>query len=648
MCGLAGVLDFAKSRSSDDLSRIVEAMGDAVRHRGPDEGGQWVDAEAGIAIAHRRLSIQDLSEAGRQPMVSSSGRYVLAYNGEIYNSRDLRKELKGSFRGLSDTETLLEALSEWGVSKTLPRLVGMFAFALWDREQRTLTLARDRMGIKPLYWGRQGERVFFASELKSLFAHPNFQASVDRAALSDLVSFNYVSGPQSIFADVSQLEPGCFVRIDADTNALMTRYWDVCEAYAHGQENRLKRSDAEILEQFDDLLKEAVRGRMVSDVSIGTFLSGGVDSSIITAVMQGMSSSPVKTFTIGFGEGEFNEANHAREIAKHLGTDHHELQVSSSDALDVIPKLSSMYCEPFADSSQIPTHLVSEMARRNVTVALSGDGGDEVFAGYNRHLAGHEMWSRMSGVPVPLRQCLAKLLKFPSHMFYDRLATLLPERRRPSQMGDKMMKFAGLMGSVTLDDFYAQVVRSWNNEKGIVINGHESLSWMDNISRAAVVSGPVERMQVMDMLTYLSGDILTKVDRASMAVGLEARVPLLDHRIVEFSASLPMNMKIRDGQTKWLLRRVLDNYVPRELIERPKQGFAVPLGDWLRGPLRDWAEDLLSEKSLTDAGLFHAAPVRKKWLRHLKGQHHEHHDLWSILMAQDWWRRWMSQSHGGE
>lgn len=645
MCGLAGIFDLNQSLSADDIKRVVGAMGAAVHHRGPDEGDAWVDAKAGYGVAHRRLSIQDLSAAGRQPMISASGRYILSYNGEIYNGADLRAELQArgsSFNGHSDTEVLLEGLAQWGVEKTLPRLIGMFAFAVWDREDRCLVLGRDRLGIKPLYWGRQGQRFFFASELKSLMAHPDFKAEVDRSALSDLVAFNYVTGPRSIYDGIAHLEPGCFVRIDAQGTAQTTRYWDLLEIASQDQDHRTLLSDAQALAQLNDVLGDAVRGRMISDVPLGAFLSGGVDSTLITAVMQSISPNPVKTFTIGFGESEFNEADHARAIAAHLGTEHHELQVSGQDALDVIPNLSRMYCEPFADSSQIPTYLVSKMARGHVTVALSGDGGDEGFAGYNRHRVGHDIWPRVKGIPAPVRRLMAGLIKGVPHAVYDRMASVLPENKRPSQLGDKMNKMAGMLSSRELDDFYAGVVRLWDRPESVVVGGGDNLSWQHKAAAVRAITDPVKRIQVMDMLTYLPGDILTKVDRASMAVGLEARVPLLDHRVVEFASALPMNMKIRGGETKWLLRQMLDQYVPRSLIERPKQGFAVPLGDWLRGPLREWAEDLLSEDALNTAGLFHAAPVRAKWQRHLSGQHHEHDALWSILMAQDWHRTWLA------
>lgn len=644
MCGITGALDFSRSRSDDEIIRIARTMGDSIRHRGPDEGGEWVDAASGLALAHRRLSIIDLSAAGRQPMHSASGRYVLAYNGEIYNFRALRVALEGKgavFGGHSDTEVLLEAFAHWGVEDTLPRLIGMFAIALWDREERSLVLVRDRLGIKPLYWGRQRDHLFFASELKSLFEHPDFRPNVNRTALSKLVAFNYIPGPDSIYDDIFQLEPGCFARIDSEGRVQTMRYWDLFEIARQGSVNRTRFSDAEAERHLESLLGDAVSDRMISDVPLGALLSGGVDSSTVTAQMQSVSTNPVKTFSIGFRKAELNEANHARAIAEHLGTDHHELILGDHDALDVVPNLSRMYCEPFADSSQIPTHLVSAMARQHVTVALSGDGGDEVFAGYNRYLAAANVWPRIAKLHAFARSLMAGAFMGVPHAAYDRMAALLPESKRPSQPGDKMVKLAGMLACQNLDEFYDQVVRFWNNTEAVVVGGDE-FSTSERLGAAAAISDPVERMQVKDMLSYLPGDILTKVDRASMAVGLEARVPLLDHRVVEFACSLPMTMKIRGGETKWLLRRVLDRHVPRELTERPKAGFAVPLGEWLRGPLREWAEDLLSEESITSAGLFHAGPVREKWQRHLTGNHHEHYALWSILMAQDWHRTWMT------
>jgi asparagine synthase (glutamine-hydrolysing) len=645
MCGIAGVYDLAKLHSSEELKTIARGMGDSIRHRGPDEGSEWLDANAGLALAHRRLSIIDLSAAGRQPMASASGRYILAYNGEIYNFAELREQLAhvgASFRGASDTEVLLEAIAHWGAEETLPRLIGMFAFALWDREGRELVLARDRLGIKPLYWGRQGRQVFFGSELKSILAHPDFQPKVDRTALSGLVALNYVPGPQSIYADIIQLRPGCVIRINERGDSHSTSYWDAAQAAVLGTDSPHQLSDADAEEHLDSLLGDAVQRRMVADVPLGTFLSGGVDSSTVAGLMQAASASPIKTFSIGFENDEYDEARYAKAVAGHLKTDHHELYLSNREALEVIPRLPGMYCEPFADSSQIPTYLVSAMARDHVTVALSGDGGDEVFAGYNRHLVGQTLWPKVSGIPFPVRSLAARMLRCVPHSVYDRAAALIPQRRRPSQLSDKMMKVAGLMESPSLKDFYHQVVRFWHDTTSIVVDGGSNASTSAITANVPNLSAPVAWMQVLDILTYLPGDILTKVDRASMAVGLEARVPLLDHRVVEFGLSLPMDMKIRHGETKWLLRRVLDRYVPRNLIDRPKKGFGVPLDIWLRGPLRDWAEDLLSERSLAQTGLFFPAPVRQKWQRHLRGEQNEQYALWSILMAQDWYKTWIS------
>ena len=647
MCGIAGFLDLSKARSPKNLSLIARAMGDKIRHRGPDEGQEWLDAQAGVAFAHRRLSIIDLSAAGRQPMISSSGRYVLIFNGEIYNFQKLRKSLETigtPLKGHSDTEVLLETLACWGVEDTLPRLIGMFAFALWDREKRVLVLARDRLGIKPLYWGRQGNHLFFASELKCLFAHPDFRPEVDRAALSDMVAFNYIPGPRSIYAGISHLPPGCFIRIDPDCDIQMKQYWDVVSVVNNGIKNQISLSDADATAHLELLLGEAISDRMVSDVPLGAFLSGGVDSSTVTALMQSLSASPVKTFTVGFEENSFSEVPHARAIADYLGTDHHEIILSSREALDIIPILSEMYCEPFADSSQIPTHLVSAIARKEVTVALSGDGGDEVFAGYNRYLAGQTLWPRATQMPMPVRELMAWMLRTLPHSMYDGLADMLPRRLTPPLLGDKMSKVADLLDSRSLNEFHARAVRFWKDASTVVIDGTAGSFGDEQAARLLGMPETVDQMQLLDMLTYLPGDILTKVDRASMAVGLEARVPLLDHRVIEFMSSLPTNMKIRGGETKWLLRRVLDGYVPRRLIDRPKMGFAIPLGEWLRGPLRDWAEDLLSEEMLMRTGLFHPNSVREKWHRHLSGSHFEHYSLWSILMAQNWYLTWMMPS----
>lgn len=647
MCGIAGALHLNETRPADELTCVARIMGNAISHRGPDGSGEWVDPNAGISLAHRRLSIIDLSTAGRQPMTSADGRHVLVFNGEIYNFRDLRSELEQAgtmFRGNSDTEVLLEGVASWGLEQTLGRAVGMFAFALWDREVRTLTLARDRVGIKPLYWGRQGETVYFASELKALMAHPEFERVVDRNALESLVRYNYVTGSQSILQGVHQLEPGCFVRIDDTGNVHCRRYWDLAALVVDRETSTNEMSVDETVEDVEALLTTAVHDRMVADVPLGAFLSGGVDSSTVVALMQSVSSSPIKTFSIGFDEAEFDEARHAKQVAAHLGTDHHEFIVSPNAALDVIPKLPTMYCEPFADSSQIPTFLVSEMARDHVTVALSGDGGDEVFGGYNRYIAAAKAWPKLRHIPHGVRRILATALRSVPASAAESLAGLLSGHNRPVQPSDRLNKIATLLGSEDLDAFHAAIVQIWPEADSVVLgtDGRRDSGTQDRLLHR--LSDPVTRMQIADMLGYLPGDILTKVDRASMAVGLEARVPLLDHRVIEHVCALPTGSKIRDGRSKLLLRRILDRHVPRSIIDRPKAGFALPLGGWLKGPLREWAEDFLSEKSLIDQGLFDPAPVRRKWADHLAGRRSEQYALWSILMTQAWARHWLRAS----
>ncbi|MEQ8667408.1 MAG: asparagine synthase (glutamine-hydrolyzing) [Rhodospirillales bacterium] len=646
MCGLAGALALSNSRSNEELARIGNAMGNAIRHRGPDDDAEWTDAEAGLVLAFRRLAIVDLSAAARQPMTSYGERFVILFNGEIYNFRDIRRELEAqglTFEGHSDTRVLLEALASWGPDKTLSKLVGMFAFALWDRRERTLLLARDRLGIKPMYWGRQGSFTFFGSELKALRAHPDFVPRIDRTSVEQLVRFNYVPGPESIYRDIRQLEPGTYVTIDRDGGARHVRYWDAFELASSAFGRRAALSPEVAEEALAEILEDAIERRMIADVPLGVLLSGGIDSSLVAAIMQARSAKPIKTFSIGFADDEFNEAGHAKAIAAHLGTDHHEQILSPEDALAVVPELPSIYCEPFADSSQIPTHLVSQMARRHVTVALSGDGGDEVFAGYNRYLAAHSIRPRLAQLPAAIRHLAAWMMRRTPGELMDRIAVLLPKSRRPSQIGDKARKLADLFDADDTKTFHRRVTQFWSGAPSFVIGAPGEDRGPAAFDRDVTGATVVETMQLVDLLTYLPGDILTKVDRASMSVGLEARVPLLDHRIIEFSWTLPESLKIRDGQSKWLLRRVLDRHVPRHLTERPKAGFAVPLGTWLRGPLRDWAEDLLSAESLRDIGLFDAAPVREKWVRHLSGRDQAHYDLWSVLMTQAWARAWPSQ-----
>lgn len=641
MCGLAGFLDLKRSRDGAEQVRLARAMADALTHRGPDDGDAWADASAGVALGHRRLAIIDLSAAGHQPMHSASGRSVIAYNGEIYNAAEIRTELQArgvAFRGHSDTEVLLEACEAWGVQAAVERMIGMFAFALWSVERRELTLCRDRFGIKPLYWGRQNGLIFFASELKSLFAHPDWRAEVDRTALTGLAHVNYVPAPRSIYAGIAKLTPGVLVTIDAEGEAVETPYWDSAKAAEQARRDPLDLSDREATDRLEDLLKDAIGRRMVADVPLGALLSGGVDSSTVVALMQAQSTRPVNTFSIGFDEGGFNEAPHASAVAKHLGTNHHELIVRGEDALAVVPRLSAMYDEPFADSSQIPTHLVCALARRHVTVSLSGDGGDELFAGYNRHVFAAGPWRRLARVPMALRRLGAGVLGTVRPGVWDGLESALPKGVCPPQLANKAAKLATMLDAENADAAYLALVRLWKDPASVVAGG--ALEW------GALAEGGdgdvAARMQLMDTLTYLPDDILAKVDRASMAVSLENRVPLIDHRVFEFAWRLPLHQKIRDGRGKWILRQVLDRHVPGELIDRPKMGFGIPLGEWLRGPLRDWAEDLLSVHSLNSAGLFNAPMVRAKWARHVAAREDASYALWSILMATDWYRHWLA------
>lgn len=643
MCGIAGFLDPSAGLGEDTMAARVRSMAEVIRHRGPDGDGVWCDPEAGIAFGHRRLSIIDLSDAGAQPMVSADGRYVITYNGEAYNFDVLAKELEKAghrFRGRSDTEVIVEACAAWGVERTVEKLIGMFAFALWDRKERRLTLARDRLGIKPLYWGRFGGLFLFGSELKALRAHPGWRAEIDRDALAAYFRFAYVPEPRSIYAGVQKLPPGALLVLADGREPEITRYWDPRAVAREGARDPSRLDDDEAADTLDTLLRDAVGRRMVADVPLGAFLSGGVDSSAVAALMQAGSDRPVRTFTIGFNEPGYDEAKHAKAVAAHLGTDHTELYVEPADALDLVSRLPDWFDEPFADSSQMPTYLVSEMTRRHVTVALSGDGGDEMFAGYNRYTWGDRVWRRSGWMPQQIRNGLAGLLTAPPPAAWDRMFQLAPARLRPPEAGDKLYKFADALAAAGPDDLYRRMVTQWS-EPGLVEGAAEPGGeiWDDTVSRD--LPDFVRRAQYFDSVTYLPGDILTKVDRTSMAVSLEARVPLLDHRVAEFAWRLPQSQTIRNGRGKWLLRRVLDRYVPRALIDRPKSGFAVPLASWLRGPLRDWAAGLLDEDRLERDGILNPAPVRAAWEEHLSGRRNRQHQIWTVLMFQAWKERWM-------
>ncbi len=685
MCGITGFLVFS-GRAAAALTETARRMADALRHRGPDDAGVWVDADAGLAFAHRRLAILDLSPAGHQPMVSACGRYVIAFNGEIYNHLELRAELERqagamlaqgvdcrgpaalamttsmprhceaaeptrqstafAWRGHSDTETLLAGIAAWGLEATLRRCVGMFAIALWDRQERTLQLARDRFGEKPLYYGWVGGAFLFGSELKALKAYPGFAAPVSREALVQYLRFMYVPAPWSIYEGIYKLEPGCLLTLAGPSADIqIKRWWALADVVQAGLNDPLA-DEVEALQLLEERLADAVRLQSLADVPLGAFLSGGVDSSAIVALMQQQATRPVKTFTVGFAEAGFDESLHARAVAQHLGTEHHELFVTAPEARAVITGLPHMYDEPFADSSQIPTHLVCRAARQHVTVALSGDAGDELFGGYNRYFWGPRIWNRVSWLPFTLRRGLGGAIRALPAGGWDALSGMAGV----SRLGDKIRKLATGLDSVRdMDDLYWSLVSEWTDPGRVVKwNGGKAGSPLafgprdDNLrggssnDRLPPGLDPVERMMYRDSLTYLPDDILCKVDRAAMACSLETRVPFLDHRVAELAWRLPQSLKIRGNIGKWALRRVLYKHVPSKLIERPKAGFAIPVGQWLRGPLRDWAEALLDETRLAREGCLDPAPIRETWRQHLSGRYDWTPRLWSVLMFQAW------------
>ena len=644
MCGLVGFFAGDVGDAENARGRLVR-MANRIVHRGPDDAGYWCDVQRGIGLGHRRLSIIDLSPAGHQPMHSSGGRYVIAFNGEIYNHLDLRRELAltadFAWRGHSDTETLLAGFDAWGVRQTVERCIGMFAFAVWDNASGVLTLARDRLGEKPLYYGWQGsgatKTFLFGSELKALKAHPAFSAGIDRGALCLLLRHNAIPAPYSIYEGIAKLDPGCVLSVSLDRpEPQISQYWSLPEVALAGVATPFSGTPDAAVDQLDGLLKDAIRGQMMADVPLGAFLSGGIDSSAVVALMQAQSIQPVKTFTIGFNDAGYNEAVHAKAVARYLGTEHTELYVQPQQARDVIPLMPTLYCEPFSDSSQIPTFLVSQMARQHVTVSLSGDAGDELFAGYNRYQMTERLWRRLEHIPRPIRSLLARGITSVSPAGWDRLARYIPGASGYRVFGDKLHKGAGVLASGSVDELYLGLVSHQTRPESWVIGGHEPPTKLTGLRPALDGLSSVERMMVLDTISYLPDDILTKVDRAAMGVSLESRVPFLDHRVVEFAWKLPLGYKLCGGQTKWALRQVLYRYVPKELIERPKMGFGIPLDVWLRGPLREWAETLLDEARLKREGYFHPAPIREKWIEHLSGSRNWSHHLWDVLMFQAW------------
>ncbi len=647
MCGFTGFFELNKDRLGS--CSYLKEMNDALIHRGPDDSGQWIDPEAGIGLGHRRLSILDLSPQGHQPMTSANGRYVIAYNGEVYNFNAIRRELDSisseniAWRGHSDTEVILAAIEQWGVENTVKKFIGMFAFSLWDRKERTLYLVRDRLGIKPLFYGWQGNSFLFGSELKAVKRHPDFKGDVDTNSLALMMRHNYIPSPYSIYKGIKKLSPGHILVLSTESSnrdPKLIPFWSAKDAAEKGLSDPFTGSENEAVTQLDSLLRDAIKLRMISDVPLGAFLSGGVDSSTVVALMQAQSTSPVKTFSIGFHEEEYNEATHAKAVANHLGTDHTELYVTAQQAMDVIPRLPTLYDEPFSDSSQIPTFLVSELARRKVTVSLSGDGGDELFSGYDRYERADYLWNRIKRYPGFLKKGFAQFLTtIPTEKWdrlFFRLKPVLPSMLRVENPGHKLHKFSQFLNANSPEEFYKGLVTHWDHPAKLVPGAVEPLTPLSNSLQWGKVPEFVERMMFLDTITYLPGDILTKVDRASMGVSLEARVPLLDHRVVEYSWKIPLSMKLKNNQTKWLLRQVLYKYVPKEMIERPKMGFGVPIDEWLRKPLRDWAENLINEPRLRNEGFFDPKMVRKKWEEHLSGTYKWHYPLWDVLMFQAW------------
>ncbi len=638
MCGIAGLW----SKRPPDPA-LLKRMALAIRHRGPDDEGVWIDADAGVGLAHRRLSIVDLSPHGHQPMLSSDGRFALSYNGEIYNHAELRATLdreghapEGGWRGHSDTETLVEAIAAWGLDAALDRSVGMFAFASWDRRDRTLSLVRDRFGEKPLYYGWAGRDFVFASELKAIRVHPDFDSEIDRQALHVFAARTNVPGPLSIYRNVFKLEPGSVLKLtnldpfDAPPTKHIRRYYDYANVVRAGLADPIT-SETEALAALETALNIAIDGQAVADVPVGAFLSGGIDSSAVTAFYQQRSSTPVRTYTIGFEEAGYNEADDARAVAKHLGTIHHELVVTASEARDVIPLLPSVYDEPFADSSQIPTYIVSRFARRDVTVALTGDGGDEMFAGYNRHVSAPAMWRSLRKVPQPLRAAASATLGQLPSRFWTAATTALPGRIAPN-LGAKLHKALRTAGHARdFGDIYDDFLDQWAGEANPVIGAAPLAS-----RRLLDIADDSVATMLQDATGYLPDDILTKVDRASMAVSLETRVPFLDHRLAAVAARIPLAMKVSRGVGKQILRKALFARAAAALFDRPKAGFAVPVGEWIKGPLRDWAEDLLDSRRLATEGWFDPAIVKARWADHLSGRRDSTAAIWSILMFQAW------------
>ncbi|MGO8881774.1 MAG: asparagine synthase (glutamine-hydrolyzing) [Desulfomonilaceae bacterium] len=658
MCGIAGIINL-DTFTVESLRNICLQMTNSLLHRGPDDVGVWTDTRGLVALGHRRLSILDLSPEGHQPMLSSTGRYVISYNGEVYNYINIRKRLEERrqapiFGGHSDTEVILAAIEAWGLEKAVQEFNGIFAFAIWDQKESRLSLVRDRVGVKPLYYGWAGKSFVFGSELKSLRQHPHFDNRVDRKALALYFRHNYIPAPYSIYEKVFKLQPGEILTIGSDTRRLdrlsplqSKTYWSAQEVWHSGALNSWQGDERTAVDSLETILGDAVKSQMISDVPLGAFLSGGIDSSIVTALMQSSSSQPVKTFSIGFHEAGYNEAVFAKNIADYLGANHTELYVTDEEARDVIPLLPSIYDEPFADASQIPTYLVSKLAREQVTVSLSGDAGDELFNGYSRYIAVERLWRIVNAQPRILKQLFSILIRQLPVKTLDVLAypmnTIFKSLEyHDRKIGNRLKKYAGLFSqSSRMENYRTYISYSFSSENP-VLGGKEPTTVFSKNIDANNSLDYFQLMALLDILTYLPDDILVKVDRASMAVALEARVPFLDHRVVEFASAVPTNMKIRAGSGKWILKEILKKYIPLKLTERPKMGFAVPVGEWLRGPLKNWCQDLLNQNEISDECVLDANIIQRLWKEHLSREWDRSPQLWGILM----FRSWLTETKG--
>ena len=651
MCGIAGFIDLSCRQKTDELENLAKCMADTLKHRGPDDDGVWADESSGVAFGHRRLSIIDLSREGHQPMASHCGRYVIVFNGEIYNFKILRRELEDlghSFRGHSDTEVMLGIISRYGVKEAARKFNGMFAFAVWDKKEHILSLVRDRAGEKPLYYGWSGTAFLFASELKAICAHPKFVKNIDRDAIALYMRYNCIPSPYSIYKGIYKLPPAAILKIDMASlhskDAHIDFYWSLKDAVEKGKADQFKGSIKEAEEQLEGLLGDAVSLRMESDVPLGVFLSGGIDSSLVTALMQRQSVQKVKTFTIGFNESRYNEAEDAKLVARYLGTEHTEFYVTPAETMTVIPRLADIYDEPFSDSSQIPTFLVSQLTRQKVTVSLSGDGGDEIFAGYNRYFWVNGIWKNLGWINEGIRRKISGMLVAASPEKWEKvfrgLGKILPKKVRQRTPGDKIHKLAGILSSSGPYDMYVGLVSHWQDPSSLVLGSEEPLAIITDTNARMSSLDLTEEMMYKDAMMYLPDDILTKVDRASMAASLESRAPFLDHRIIEFAWRLPLQMKAAKGEGKRLLKDLLYKYVPNELVKRPKMGFTVPIDTWLRGPLKSWAESLLNESKIRREGFLNYHLVREKWEEHISGKRNWQYLLWDLLIFQSWYERW--------